>query len=328
MKYNYIKICNSLLKKLPERTQEVIVRRFGFNGKKESLEAIGKTFSITRERVRQIEKDGINSIDVKNQNELFDYFSKTLDSFDGVKRESDFISCLGDKTNHIFFLLYLSKDIKRYSEDNNFYSFYYKKNKKIEEIKKNINEIVKFLEKKQKPLSKDEIKSNFKKPLPDSYLNLSKKIKKDPENNIGLIDWLEINPKGTKDKAFLIFKKIGKPLHFAQVASLIENSPFNKSGEKVYVTTVHNELIKDSRFVLVGRGIYALKDWGYKEGMVKDIIYDVLKEKGPLAKEEILTNVLEKRLVQQNTIYLNLQDKKKFLRDEKGRYFVNQIEEV
>ncbi len=324
MNYNYVKICFDLLKKLPPRTQEIISRRFGFNGKKESLALIGQDLKITRERVRQIEKDGLDNIDKKKYQEVFNYFSKTLNSLGRIKKEQDFLNHIGNKSNHIAFLLFLSSDIVRKPEDKDFYAFYYFKKDNLNNIRKSINKVLAYLEKNKKPVEFQEIE----KIASESYLELCKKIKKDPEGNIGLEKWLEINPRGVKDKAFLIFRKMGQPLHFAQVASLIQNSPFVNDQEKVYVSTVHNELIKDPRFVLVGRGMYALKEWGYEPGVVKDIIIGLLKEKGHLSKQEILESVLEKRLVQENTIYLNLQDKKRFLRDEKGKYFVNQIEEA
>ena len=98
----------------------------------------------------------------------------------------------------------------------------------------------------------------------------------------------------------------------------------NKKGfskKQANMQTVHNELIKDSRFILVGRGIYALKEWGYKEGTVKDIIASVLKkENEPLSKNKIVEEVLKQRMVKKNTIVLTLQDKNLFQRVEKGTY--------
>ena len=84
--------------------------------------------------------------------------------------------------------------------------------------------------------------------------------------------------------------------------------------------TVHNELIKDPRFILVGRGTYALKEWGYQSGTVKEVIGQLLKENGPLTKEEILKKVLETRLVKPNTILINLQNRQYFSRDKNNKY--------
>jgi DNA-directed RNA polymerase delta subunit len=123
----------------------------------------------------------------------------------------------------------------------------------------------------------------------------------------------------------LVFKKHGKPLHFTKVAELIDKFNYNLPNKKTYSQTVHNELIKDSRFVLVGRGIYALKEWGYERGYVKDVIFQVLKSaQKPLDKEEILEKVLKQRIVKENTVLLNLSNKNYFLRTSKGNYTIKE----
>ena len=100
--------------------------------------------------------------------------------------------------------------------------------------------------------------------------------------------------------------------------------PFS-SPRKANIATVHNELIKDSRFVLVGRGLYALKEWGYEPGVVKEVIAKVLRaEDKPLTKEEVFQKVLKQRLIKENTILLNLQDKSCFFKDEAGRYTIKE----
>ena len=149
-----------------------------------------------------------------------------------------------------------------------------------------------------------------------SFLEISKRIQKNSEGLLGLLDWPEIHPRGIKDKAYLVFQKEKKPLHFTQVANFIE---------RALPQTVHNELIKDSRFVLVGRGIYALEEWGYEDGFVKDIISKTLKEAGkPLSKEEILEKVLKQRLVKENTVLLNLSNKKYFSKISEGLYTIRE----
>ena len=165
-----------------------------------------------------------------------------------------------------------------------------------------------------------------------STLEVSKKIQRNAEGFFGLKDWPEINPKRIKDKAYLVFRKTQKPLHFTQVAGLIDSASraSAKGGEENLFSstlpqTVHNELIKDSRFVLVGRGIYALKEWGYEEGVVKDVILNILKTAGqPLKKEEILEKTLKQRLVKENTVFLNLSNKKYFLRNSEGFYTIRE----
>jgi hypothetical protein len=163
----------------------------------------------------------------------------------------------------------------------------------------------------------------------NSYLEISKEIQKNPEGQFGLKNWLEINPRGVKDKSYLVLKKQGKPLHFTQIADLIKNLSFlpqSQSQKEIHTATVHNELIKDPRFVLVGRGLYGLKEWGYTSGVVKDVIFKVLKEsKKSLAKEEVLRKVLKQRIVKENTVFLNLENKKYFLRDSQGKYTIKEV---
>jgi DNA-directed RNA polymerase delta subunit len=119
-----------------------------------------------------------------------------------------------------------------------------------------------------------------------------------------------------RDYAFLVLRKHGSPIHFKEVAKTIEKL----FGKKANVATTHNELIKDKRFVLVGRGLYALSEWGYMPGVVKDVIKNVLKKYGPLTKDEIVEKVLKERYVKENTILVNLHNTKLFKKDKDGRY--------
>ena len=177
--------------------------------------------------------------------------------------------------------------------------------------------------KDKKTFSLEELEKNNKDVFA-SCIGISKEIQKNPEGKYGLRNWLEINPRGIKDKAYLVLKKKEEPLHFTQIASLIEETVFSNQ-KKVHTATVHNELIKDNRFILVGRGLYALKEWGYETGVVKDIILKSLKQaKRPLTKDEIVDKVLKQRFVKENTVLLNLQNRQYFVRDEKGRYNIRE----
>lgn len=337
MKFNYNKICTDLLKGLSERVAFVIERRFGLKtGEKETLEAIGQNYSITRERVRQIEEEGFSKIRPKaeNYNDVFKYFASVLKSFGNVKKEEVYIWELGEGkyANQIFFLLTLASGFVRFSETKEYHAFWAVNNDSVESAKKVVDLAIKKLESEKKAVELDDIyksqketlAKNVSKAILANYLEISKRIQKNPEGLYGLKEWVEINPKGIKDKAYLIIKKHGKALHFTEVASLIANSAYS-TNKKVHVATVHNELIKDGRFVLIGRGLYALQEWGYEPGVVKEVITKVLKDSGqPLTKEEIMEKVLEKRFVKQNTVLLNLQDKEKFTRTDGGKYIVRE----
>jgi len=329
---DYIRICSSVLKDLPPRTNDVIERRFGLKkGKKETLESIGENYGITRERVRQIEEEGFSKIQLKGIEKVFKYFGNKIESLGGLKKEDVLLSFLGKGKyqNQVLFLLTLANGLEKHSENNDFYCFWTKDEKAIDSAKKVINLTLNKLKKDKITYTLDELFNAQKaslskirkmnKDIFQSYIEVSKNIQENGDNQIGLNKWVEINPKGVKDKAYLILKKQEKPLHFRKVADLIGDSSCFKKN-KVHAATVHNELIKDSRFVLVGRGLYALVEWGYEPGNVKDVIIKVLKNSKPLSKDEIAEKVLEQRVVKRNTIFLNLQDKNCFLKNSQGKY--------
>lgn len=348
VKFNYQKICLDLVRDLPQRQKEVLLRRFALQAsayseggvERETLESIGRDLGVTRERVRQIEEDGLLKLKPKARKyqKIFQYFRKYLKKKGDLRKETVLLEELGSKNQmpQIYFLLNLGDEFERFGETDDFYSLWTINRDSLNLAKKVIDSFSNQLKESKKPLTlKDYNRPTTLRPPPKrqfllSYLEISKKIQKVNEHSFistlrstrvnegdffGLKDWPEINPRGVKDKAYLVFKKAKKPLHFSEIASLIPGS---------LLQTVHNELIKDSRFVLVGRGVYALQEWGYYPGQIKEVISRVLEEAGrPLTKEEILEKVLNQRLVKENTILLNLSNKKYFLRNSQGKFLVN-----
>ena len=319
----YKKICSDLLRTLPEKQREVISRRFGLTGGEgETLESIGQSFNITRERVRQIERDASLRIkpEAEKYSKIFQNFSQYFKKSGGLKKEDILLQDLGGKKYQaeVYFLLTLSGKFERIGETENFHSLWLTDKNILNPVSKTIDGLFNKLKEVGKPVSFKELSalSSSGKGFLLSYLEISKKIQKNEAGLYGLKDWPEINPRGVKDKAYLAFKKANKPLHFVEVAKLIGGA---------LTQTVHNELIRDPRFILVGRGTYALADWGYYPGQVKDVIQKVLvSEQKPLTKKEILEKVLSQRLVKENTILLNLSNRKYFLRDPQGKYTVKE----
>lgn len=324
MIFNYQKICSKYLEDLPGRTKDILLRRFGLDapagrGKRETLASIGKNYGITRERVRQIEKDGILKIKpkLKKDQKIFQHFTDSLKKFGDLKKEDILLDKLGrQKFNpHIFFLLTLADQFERFSETRDLHSLWTIDPNSLTPAQEVIDSFYNELINTNKPLElKDYIPPlSLESEALLSYLEISKQIQQNPEGAFGLKDWPEINPRGVKDKAFLVFKKEKRPLHFSEVANLVKPAAL--------VQTVHNELIRDPRFVLVGRGLYVLGEWGYEKGTVKDIILKTLKKaKKPLLKKELVKEVLKQRFVKENTILLNLSNKKYFLRNSQGKY--------
>ena len=324
---NYQDICRELLDQLPAKQREVIERRFGLKGaERETLESIGKSHGICRERVRQIEKVSLTKMKKKasGYKEASKIFAKHLKNAGGVREENALLEELGgtDYKSHAYFLLTLSGDFIRVSESEDFNSLWALNKESLDAAKDFIKASQAKLEEKKQLASSRElaVAGGLKKPIAESYLGISRRVQKSKEGLYGLREWPEVSPKGIKDKIYLLFKKTRKPLHFTDVAGKIEGS---------LVQTVHNELIRDKRFVLIGRGIYALREWGYVEGDVKDVILSIFQaENKPLTKDEILERVMKQRLIKENTVLMNLSNKKFFSRDNEGKYWRGNVQEA
>ena len=330
--HNYKNICAEILSQLSKKQARVLAGRFGLSGKKrETLQKIGDGFGVTRERIRQVEAEAFSKLrDKKATSDLdkvFASFSKYLKEHGGLKREDIMLADLGgsDSQNNVLFLLRLGGDFNRVSEDNDIYSFWFVEPVVFSEIKDLVQGIVKRLNKENKPFDKDEVLSQKEEDtLFLRAIEIAKEVEEGPLGSFGLISWPEIKPRGVRDAAFLCLKKSTKPMHFRDIAILsgkVQGGFFDK--KKILPQTVHNELIRDNRFVLVGRGVYALREWGYAEGTVRDVIKQVLSNaKKPMEKNEIVQLVLAKRLVKPNTVLLNLNSALHFKKNPNGEYTI------
>ncbi|MBU6491120.1 hypothetical protein KGQ25_03165 [Patescibacteria group bacterium] len=325
-----------LLAAAPARSREVLIRRFGLgaNPVHETLEAIGDRSGITRERVRQIEAAGLDAIRAssvfKDMLAAFEELAQYVDSLGAIVPEEALLQALGkdEKTRNRFrFFLMLDSAFFRERETNDFLARWH-----IDAATaKNIHDA---LSKLYGSLSDDEVLTEAElldrfldelKGVNDAYkneevlkrwLSLSKHIGSNPLSEWGRMSAPAIRIKGIRDYAYLAIKRHGAPMHFSAVAKTI-GTLFSK---KAHVATTHNELIKDPRFVLVGRGLYALTEWGYKPGVVRDVIREALQEAGPMKKDEIIKQVKRARFVKDNTILVNLNDPRYFKRLKDGRY--------
>lgn len=329
-------VTKKLLSGLQERAHDIIVNRYGLGTSSESktLEAIGKKYGITRERVRQIENAAILSIRksdfYKTESKVFNEIKDLLEAMGSVVNEDDFLSSISkDKTiqNHIRFYLVLGEDFKHYKEDENFQKRWTINEKVSELVHMALQNIYKGLDDKEL-LSEEDLVGRFLKEVKETadeyknkeiakrWLSISKRIAKNPLGEWGPADSQNIKTRGIKDYAFLMMRKHGSPMHFREVAKAIMDT----FGRKTHVATTHNELIKDPRFVLVGRGYYALAEWGYKPGVVREVIAEILEKEGPMTKEDIVDRVLKERFLKKNTILVNLQNPNYFQKLEDGRY--------
>ncbi len=333
-------VVKKLLTALPSRARDVIERRYGLGKTAETstLEAIGKSYGITRERVRQIENYGILTIQkspaYKEHQEIFDELQRAVDAMGCVVCEEELLSELSSDEstrNHIYFLLVLGSSFYRAKENDSFKHRWYIEKKIAETVEKALGTVYGSF-KEDELISETEVIARLKTELADleeryrdeavlrRWLSISKEIDRNPLGEWGPTTSPNVRAKGIRDYAYLAVKRHGSPMHFKEVADAIGKL----FAKKAHVATTHNELIKDRRFVLVGRGLYALSEWGYSAGVVKDVLRDILEKSGPLTREEIIDKVRKERYVKDNTIIVNLQDAALFKRLPNGSYMITE----
>jgi len=322
-------VSKKLLTNLNPRTREIVVNRYGLEKpERMTLESIGKTYEITRERVRQIENFALASIkkskEYKEHSFVFDELKAIIKELGSVVSEDHLMRSISKDPiiqNHINLYLALGEDFEKHKEDDHFHSHFSTNDKVAHDVREALRTLYGSVS-EEDLVKEEEIFNRFVGHLSDvvaeykdnkeviyRYLALSKVIGKNQLSEWGRTSSPHVKARGIKDYAYLIMRKAGRPMHFKEVAAEI-NKTF---GKKAHVATCHNELIKDNRFVLVGRGMYGLKDWGHTGGVVRDVIAEVLKEAGkPLSKEEIIKRVLLRRIVKPNTVLVNLQNARHF----------------
>lgn len=333
-KLNVEKIIDDVLATIDrEREREIVARRYGLYDRKETLEQIGELLSITRERVRQLEKAVVAKLKASADKELPHIkdvekaVSHYLESAGHVARVSDITEALTGSLSkidqaRIAFLAELSPTLS-VIEDNDHYHHAVGAKKIHDEksIRENVNKVIEAVKAIGEPTDVSRIREKTGHAT-DSHVSALAGISKQLaslNSQWGLTRWPLVNPKNIRDKIYVVLKEKGKPMHFNEIAEAIKGSSFRRKD--VTTQAIHNELIKDKRFVLIGRGIYALNEWGYKKGTVADMITEVLKkEGGPLHRDEIVKRVLKSRQVKETTILLNLQGKTQFKRVAKATY--------
>ncbi len=338
------KAINLLIQELEPRQKEVIIGRFGLEGgakEGKTLAEIGEHLGVTRERVRQIEASALGVLKSKIAAipaclQVMERGKKYLKNVGGVSKEDKFLENAGNaaeglNNNHVALLIEVHPEFHSYREDDDFWPFYYLAKA---DLKASIGFIEGWL---------DYLESNKEKALEGSYkglldvfsksrnvglarandlLALSKRIHSNPYGDVGLKEWPEVNPSTTRDRAYLVLKKKQKPLHFTEIAKAINETGFG--AQVALAPTVHNELIKDPRFVLVGRGLYGLRECGYEPGVAREIIKKIIKKHGALTAEEVIGHVNQQRFFKPNTILINLQNRDFFERNSDGTYRVRQ----
>jgi DNA-directed RNA polymerase delta subunit len=293
------------------------------------LERIGQDYNITRERVRQIISDVLRRLVSDGQDRGFENLEEQLifviDKNNGIIKENDIVKAANSdgfkEANAIKFVAQCSRRIISI-EKSGIIERSWVTNKETAASAERLYAAAKMIfEKNSRPMADGEISVQVSEKMPDysqakviSYLKSCSFIKKNNFGKWGLVGWEEITPKGAREKIYLVLKETGSPLHFTRIAELIDKHSLG--NRKAHPQTIHNELIKDDRFILIGRGIYALSEWGYREGTIKDVLRTILKEsERPMSKEDILAAVMKIRQVKKATVMINLNNAKVFERE-------------
>jgi len=317
-----------------EREREIVSRRFGLFDRRETLEQIGEPLGITRERVRQLEKAAITRLrtsaekgEIPQLQPAQEVLAAELATMGNLARISDLSAKVTTQNSkldqaRVSFIAMLSPNLAVVEENDNYFHAAGVASVNSEKaIKEQVNAVVDAIKKLGAPASIEEVAAAANKTDAEHVRALASvsKLVATLNGRWGLTKWPMVNPKNIRDKIYVILHENGKPMHFNEIAGAIRDSAFKRKD--VTTQAIHNELIKDDRFVLIGRGIYALKEWGYKKGTVADIITEVLKKAGePLHRDEIVKRVLKNRQVKETTILLNLQGKAQFKRVAKATY--------
>lgn len=331
------KVAADLLVSLSPRSRQIIKKRYGLETKQSmTLEAVGQIYGITRERVRQIEEFTLKAIKKEatfaTATGVFDELKAAIEAHGGIVHEREFLNHLTDDQitqNNVHFLLVLGDVFTKLREDDYFHKRWTVNMSTADAVHQSLKNLSRKLSINDL-LTEEEIIEQLIKNLHDSldedearshglrWLRLSKNLGVSPVGEWGLAESPSVRVRGIRDYAFLVMRKHGSPMHFTEVAKAISE----QFGRKANPATSHNELIKDERFVLVGRGIYALADWGYTRGVVRDVIAELIKKHGEMSKDEIIAKVLKERYVKANTIMVNLKNPRYFRESADGHFSV------
>ncbi len=332
---NLVEIIEDMFLVLSDKEKDVVIQRFSLDNRpKRTLESIGQRFSVTRERIRQIEKIALGklrrTVQTTQLNQINEIADRIVGESGGLILEKNLVSSILNEiasTNtvdsHIIKLaLNINSNIKKREKTNTTKPFWYKSGLDASLVSSIVSTGIKVLKKRGDVMTDAKIVIGVRQAMGDkakqisdpmvvSSMSIDKRIKR-VDNSFGLMTWRHINPRSIRDKAYIILKETKKPMHFIEIANKISEAEFDK---KVVTTqAVHNELIRYEQFVLVGRGLYALKEFGYDKGTVAEVIEQLLKKKSPMTKQEIIEGVLKQRHVKKGTISLNLQKNPQFVR--------------
>ena len=341
-----------LVSQLRDRERDVLGSRFGLSAtdpEPKTLKQIGDVLGVTRERVRQIELSAMKRLrDLQTRAEFKSdsqalklLLRRVLEEHGGIMEREHFLQ------TGLVVLVPESAGSQEYERQKSAFAFLI--DHLLDEVvephtgdaatkpgwklptaeyataRRTIDAAKEALEKSAEPMEFDELVGLLTRTLLcevshcKAHLHLSCDVKPNSFGQWGLSSWTSVTPRKINDKIYLVLKREGKPLHFTDIATRINDAKFD--DKVAHPSTVHNELIFDKRYVLVGRGTYALSDWGYAPGVVSDVVRRAIENAGgALSRQDIVDRVLKERMVRKSTVLLALTDRSKFSKLPDGTY--------
>lgn len=262
------------LRSLDQRAAEVVSHRYGIDTEdRKTLADLGDKHGLTRERIRQIEasalataRENIGSLEEARQFtgtihhylgcvggvRRSDMLVRDIQVLWGVERPEELFS------NQLHFLADVLEEPIVVRSNSEWHRTWYNDEQAYEKARA----VVRHLLEAEKHDFDHFLRTTTQKfKLPESvvlnYVSISKHFAVGPYGHLGARHWMHVNPKTVRDKSYLVLWRAAKPMHFREIAEQVNSL---KRVKKAHPATVHNELIKDPRFVLVGRGVYALKN--------------------------------------------------------------------
>lgn len=335
-------IASEIFKVLTEKEQSVITQRFDLDGQgKKTLDNIGQKYAVTRERIRQIESVALTKLRRTMKNTqikpIVQIAHDILIANGGLLIESALISKIlteiGQASevdgNFIRVALTVDNDTHQIFDRMRLRRCWAENDISKQLALKVGDIIVSCLKKEKDAMTIDKLTATAKAVLTQKKIDASPELIQSTiaidtrlaslDGKVGLVEWRHIKPRALRDKAFIVLQRHGQPLHFTEITNAIIEAHFDQ--KPVRTPAVHNELIRSEKFVLVGRGLYALRSWGRQGGIVPEVLGRIVKNaKSPLTKQEIIDLAQKEREVKTGTIVLNLQKHPNIVSNGNGTY--------
>lgn len=337
MKIEIRKPVDVSLEALTPQQRNTIVCRYALDGgKKRTLQEIADEYSLTRERIRQVQNNALVKL---RKGPCTDLLVPVLEHLEGALRSCGGIALEGNlyklcdvtekvDQNYIHLLLTLGGAFCQSPGMDDTEEYWYIEEGHKKAVDGMINDIHKELAKRKRVFSREDLaeffaaleKKHGKIELShDDLMSISRRVGRNPHGEWGQKHDPEVSLNRLSGYIRLVLREAaGEPLSFGEVAKRVSAM----KGSSCHEGSCHNELVRQKEFILVGRGLYVLEGMGYRSGTVTDIAVALIKEHGPMKMAELIERVKKERFVKDQSIVQALLNKKVFTKDAEKRYFL------